>query len=429
MRKLNYLPLVALVVFALLLDYYVFAGVKSLTRDIPAGEIIHLFYWTFSVIILAGFIYMLSRVFPARKFSRIFNVSFNSFLTVLVSKLVFAALLLAEDLYRLVAGLFAALNHGLVDIPARSAYFSEFALLISFIPFISFLFGVTLGKYHYKVRKTTIYFDDLPEEFHNFKIAQLSDIHAGSFDNPTAVLKGINLLNAQNPDLFVFTGDLVNNKANEIVPYLDIFKQVKAPFGKFSILGNHDYGDYIGWKSPEAKRLNLEELKTYHAQLGYRLLLDEQVRIQKGSQAIYLLGVENWGKGFGERGDLKRALGGLGPSDFKILLSHDPSHWDAQVKDNPAKIHLTFSGHTHGMQFGIEIGRFKWSPSKYRYPNWAGLAESNGRYLYVNRGFGFLGFAGRVGIWPEITIIQLKRGSAELSGKKGAPQIRTEGTD
>jgi predicted MPP superfamily phosphohydrolase len=287
--------------------------------------------------------------------------------------------------------------------------YSQMVLGLSGIPFFSFLFGVTIGKYYYRVRRSTLYFNDLPPEFDNFTIAQISDIHAGSFDNPKAVQRGIELINAQKPDLFVFTGDLVNNKATEIVPYLDIFKQVNADYGKFSILGNHDYGDYTGWASPEAKRLNLEALKQYHGKMGYRLLLDEHVHIKKGSAHISLMGVENWGKGFGERGDLQKAIRGVNPKDFKILLSHDPTHWDAQVKDNPVKIHLTFSGHTHGMQFGIEIGKFKWSPAKYRYQNWAGLAESNGRYLYVNRGFGFIGFAGRVGIWPEITIIQIKR--------------------
>jgi uncharacterized protein len=409
MRKLNYFPLVVLIVFSLLLDYYVFGGVKTLGKELTTRTLIHWIYWLLSGAILFAFIYMLSRVFPARKFSLIFNISFNSFLTVLVSKLTFAILLLGEDIFRLLMSGIHLISNGPAGIPARSFLFSQIALMTSAIPFISFLFGVTLGKYHYKVRRTTIYFDDLPEEFDNFVVAQISDIHAGSFDNPKAVQKGISLLNAQKPDLFVFTGDLVNNKSSEIVPYLDIFKQVKAPYGRFSILGNHDYGDYIGWKSPEAKRLNLEELKAYHAKMGYRLLLDEHVRIKKGDQQITLLGVENWGKGFGERGDLQKALHGLNGQTFKILLSHDPSHWDAQVKNHPIKIHLTFSGHTHGMQFGIEIGNLKWSPAKYRYQNWAGLAQSNGRYLYVNRGFGFIGFAGRVGIWPEITIIELRR--------------------
>lgn len=410
MRKLNYFPLVVLVIFSVLLDYYVFGGVQALAGILsgrrPVGYIL---YWLLSGAILFAFIYMLSRVFPARKFSLIFNISFNTFLTVFVSKLVFAAMLFGEDIYRLVVTAIDLFRPGTTQMPHRSALFSQIALVTSAIPFFSFLFGITWGKYYYRVRRTVIFFDDLPSEFENFTIAQISDIHAGSFNNSKAVQRGVNLISAQNPDLLVFTGDLVNNKASEIVPYIEMLKQVNAPYGKYSILGNHDYGDYMSWENLEEKRLNLMMLKHYHAEMGFRLLLDEHAQVKKDGQQISVLGVENWGKGFGERGDLKKALNGVDGRDFKILLSHDPSHWDAQVKNNPIKIHLTFSGHTHGMQFGIEIGKFKWSPAKYRYQNWAGLAKFNDRYLYVNRGFGFLGFAGRIGIWPEITIIHLKR--------------------
>ena len=409
MRKLNYFPLIILALISILLDYYVFGGIKALTKGLESSTGIQVVYWLTSAAILSSFLYMLSRVFPARTFSLIFNISFNSYLTVFVSKLAFAAMLFGEDIYRLIVAGFNLISEGTGRMPERSLLLSQLGLLTSAVPFFSFLFGVTLGKYHYRIRRSVLYFDDLPAEFNDFRIVQISDIHAGSFDNPKAVSKGIELINEQKPDLFVFTGDLVNNKATEILPYIDIFKQVEAPYGKFSILGNHDYGDYVGWNTPEEKRLNLEALKQYHSAMGYRLLLDESSRINKGNEHMILMGVENWGKGFGERGNLAKAMNGVLSSDFKILLSHDPTHWDAQVKNNRAKIHLTFSGHTHGMQFGIEIGKFKWSPAKYRYRNWAGLAEHNGRYLYVNRGFGFLGFAGRVGIWPEITVIELRR--------------------
>ena len=409
MRKLNYFPLIILALISILLDYYVFGGIKALTKGLESSTGVQVVYWLTSAAILSSFLYMLSRVFPARTFSLIFNISFNSYLTVFVSKLAFAAMLFGEDIYRLIVAGFNLISEGTGRMPERSLLLSQLGLLTSAVPFFSFLFGVTLGKYHYRIRRSVLYFDDLPAEFNDFRIVQISDIHAGSFDNPKAVSKGIELINEQKPDLFVFTGDLVNNKATEILPYIDIFKQVEAPYGKFSILGNHDYGDYVGWNTPEEKRLNLEALKQYHSAMGYRLLLDESSRINKGNEHMILMGVENWGKGFGERGNLAKAMNGVLSSDFKILLSHDPTHWDAQVKNNRAKIHLTFSGHTHGMQFGIEIGKFKWSPAKYRYRNWAGLAEHNGRYLYVNRGFGFLGFAGRVGIWPEITVIQLRR--------------------
>lgn len=283
------------------------------------------------------------------------------------------------------------------------------ALIIAIIPFTSFIYGVTKGKHNFKVHREIIYFDDLPEAFDGFTITQISDVHSGSFTNYKAVQKGIDLAIAQNSDLFVFTGDLVNHKAEEIEPMLDQFKEIKAPFGQFSILGNHDYGDYVSWDTKEAKEANFMKLKNQHKRLGYRLLLDENVVIEKDGQTIQLLGVENWGLGFKAKGDLEKALAKTSTSDFKILLSHDPSHWDEEVKKNTNKVHLTLSGHTHGMQFGIETPIIRWSPVQYRYPNWAGLTAENGRHLYVNRGFGFHAFSGRVGIWPEITVIELRK--------------------
>ncbi|EPR68031.1 putative phosphoesterase [Cyclobacterium qasimii M12-11B] len=215
---------------------------------------------------------------------------------------------------------------------------------------------------------------------------------------------------AQQSDLFVFTGDLVNHKADEIDPMIDIFSKIKAPFGQFSILGNHDYGDYTSWPSPEAKVKNLQSLKEKHKIMGFDLLLDENRVIEKDGQKISLLGVENWGLGFQSKGDLEKSLRNVPDDAFKVLLSHDPTHWDEQVKNHPKDIHLTLSGHTHGMQIGIETPFVRWSPAQYRYTNWAGIAEQAGKYLYVNRGFGFHAFAGRVGIWPEITVIELKKG-------------------
>ena len=221
--------------------------------------------------------------------------------------------------------------------------------------------------------------------------------------------RGIELVNAQKSDLFVFTGDIVNNKAEELDPYLEHFSQIRAPYGQFSILGNHDYGDYYRWPSANDKSENFEQLKAHHAAMGYRLLLDEHEVIEKDGQKLAVLGVENWGLGFGQRGDLAKALQGLDPATFKVLLSHDPTHWESEVKSYPVPVHLTLSGHTHGMQMGVEIpGLIKWSPAKFRYPHWAGLAEEAGRMLYINRGFGFLGFSGRVGIWPEITVLELR---------------------
>jgi predicted MPP superfamily phosphohydrolase len=213
--------------------------------------------------------------------------------------------------------------------------------------------------------------------------------------------------------LFVFTGDLVNDRALEIEPYIHQFKQIKAPFGQFSILGNHDYGMYTEWSSEAAREANMTKLKQHHQELGYRLLLDEHVLLEKDGAQLALVGVENWGRGFIEIGNLDQALAGVDQNAFKVLLSHDPSHWEEIVKKHPTFVHLTLAGHTHGMQFGVETPLFKWSPVQYRYKNWAGPAQENSRYLYVNRGFGFIGFSGRVGIWPEITVLELKRGKAQ----------------
>ncbi|WP_462265860.1 metallophosphoesterase [Mucilaginibacter sp.] len=277
------------------------------------------------------------------------------------------------------------------------------------IPFASMLYAMFRGKYDYRVHRQTLYFDNLPEAFEGFKITQISDVHSGSFDNRAAVQRGIDLIKAQKADLFVFTGDLVNNVANEITPYIDMFSQIKAPYGQFSILGNHDYGDYIKWDSAKAKADNLQELKNQHQKLGYHLMLDKNVRISKDNQHIVLIGVQNWGRGFIQIGNLDNALNGVNPNDFKVLLSHDPTHWEEKVRYHKVPVQLTLSGHTHGAQFGVETAGFRWSPVQYRYLDWAGLVSQNNRYLYVNRGFGFLAFSGRLGIWPEITVITLKR--------------------
>ena len=282
--------------------------------------------------------------------------------------------------------------------------------------FLSFVFILILililyqSRHHYKIHRTTILFSDLPEEFDGFTITQISDIHAGSFTSKKGVQKGVNLVNAQNSDIIVFTGDLVNNKAAEMEPWVDTFAQLKAQYGMFSVLGNHDYGDYIAWKSQADKTQNMLRLKQIHKEIGFKLLLNESVAIHKENASIGIIGVENWGKGnFHRYGDLNKAITNVLNQPFKILMSHDPSHWDAVVADYKPLVHLTLSGHTHGMQFGFEFMGIKWSPSKYIYQRWAGLYESYGRYLYVNRGFGFLGLKGRLGVWAEISVITLKR--------------------
>ncbi len=340
---------------------------------------------------------------------RLFQVSTHLFLGLAAGILVFTAYLLTGDLYRLLAGLYFWISQGHFFLPDRHLYwiFGGYLLLIGVL-FI-YIHGIRRGKYAYQIIQHRLYFEDLPEAFHGFKIVQISDVHAGSFTNARAVQKGIDLINQQKADLFVFTGDLVNHRAEEITPWIPYFHQIKAPYGQFSILGNHDYGDYVRWPDDLAKRANLQQLKKHHESIGFRLLLDEHVEIQQEDQSIYLAGVENWGLGFGERGDLDKALKGVAPHAFTVLLSHDPSHWEKKIRQHPSQIHLTLSGHTHGMQFGIEAFGLKWSPVQYRYPHWAGMKSENGRYLHVNRGFGFIGFSGRIGIWPEITVIELFR--------------------
>ncbi len=313
---------------------------------------------------------------------------------------------------RVITGVFQSVTgNGEGDFTAdRRKFVSQTALLLSAIPFIGILHGVFFGKYRYRILKHTLVFDDLPEEFDGFTITQISDIHSGSFDDKKKLEYGVDLINAQESDVILFTGDLVNNQSKEMEPWMDTFKKLKAPMGKYSILGNHDYGDYMTWPSKEAKKANMENLFEIQEELGFRLLRNENVKLQKGEATIDLIGVENWGKGFAQYGDLNKAVENLADQSFKILMSHDPSHFDEEVKKFSKFIHLTLSGHTHGIQFGIEIpGFIKWSPVSWRYPKWAGLYEQLGRYLHVNRGFGFLAFPGRVGIWPEITVLKLQK--------------------
>ena len=391
-RRINFLPIALFLVIFLLLNVYTLSGFQT----VNPGPLVPLFFWSIVLLISAAVLIAIRRI-GSIGMDSFFKITSHAFLILIVSELIFSLVLIPGDLYRLATQ------------QARNVNWVKFAEVMFFATIIVFIYGMSLGKYAYRVVKHTLTFPDLPQAFDGFTITQISDVHAGSFNNAKAVQKGIDLINAQQSDLFVFTGDLVNNKATEIVPWIPYFSQIKAPFGKFSILGNHDYGDYVKWDSDNNKRINLQNLKTHHRELGFRLLLDENVTVNKDGQSILLAGVENWGLGFGERGDLQKALRNTDPAAFKILLSHDPTHWESQVKQNPIPIQLTLSGHTHGMQFGIELFGLKWSPVKYRYAHWAGIKKENGRYININRGFGFIGFSGRVGIWPEVTVITLKK--------------------
>lgn len=391
-RKINLLPFVIIAGIIFLLNWYVLSGLLSLSH----AAYITPAFWIFIAGTCAALFFAISRM-RSHGMGLLFKISSHLVLTLLASELVLVIFLFLGDLVRLITG------------TPRNIHWVEISFVLFLLTILLFVYGMIFGKYNYRVIRHTLYFDDLPEQFDGFTLAQISDVHAGSFNNPAAVQRGVELIKKQNADLFVFTGDLVNNKAEEIKPWISYFSQIKAPFGQFSILGNHDYGDYIQWDTPEQKTANLQQLKAYHKDLGFDLLLDRHVVLQKGGQQLVLAGVENWGIGFGERGDLPKALQGTVSSDFKILLSHDPTHWEAQVKTFVNKVQLTLAGHTHGMQFGLEAFGIKWSPVKYRYAHWAGIKEENGRVLNINRGFGFLGFSGRIGIWPEITVIELKK--------------------
>ena len=340
------------------------------------------------------------------------------FLSLLIFQLLVSVILLAEDVFRIPQALYSFLKRVPEQtqfIPSRRKIISQIALGLASIPFASLLYGMYRGKYNYKVLSYNLEFEDLPDAFDGFKITQISDIHSGSFDNQTKVQYGVDLVNQQKSDLVLFTGDLVNNRADEIKPWIKIFNKIKAEFGVFSILGNHDYGDYMRWESPAAKRKNMEDLYDAHNEMGWDLLLNESRFIEKDGERLAIIGVENWGSGFKKAGDLNKALNNVSEKDFKILLTHDPSHWEAQVIPHPFKIHLTLCGHTHGMQFGIEIpGIIKWSPAKWRYKQWAGVYSENKQYLNVNRGFGYLAYPGRVGMWPEVSVITLSKSKSSI---------------
>lgn len=337
-------------------------------------------------------------------------------LLIYIPKIILTLVLFGEDIFRVGFGSvnhFAKFNDSVDFLASRRKFISQIGLGIAAVPFLSLIYGVTTGKYNYKVIKQRIFFPDLPDAFDGMTITHISDVHSGSFDNPDKINYAIDLINEQNSDIILFTGDIVNTDAKEMHPWIDTFKRIKEhKYGKFSVLGNHDYGEYVTWPSEAAKEKNFQDIKDLHRQIDFKLMLNEHAFIENGTDKIALVGVENWGLKFKKVGDLQKASNGLSKDDFKILMSHDPSHWDAEINTHEKNFHLTLSGHTHGLQFGIEIpGIIKWSPIQYVYKQWAGLYENLGRYVYVNRGFGFHAYSGRVGIMPEITVIELKKGS------------------
>lgn len=408
----------------LLVDWYVFQAVKTVTSDSSDGakRTIFLLYWGFTGLILMT--YLTLQFSPPDAFGRVTRNFLYSFIAIpYLCKILPVIILLIDDIGRLGRWLVSLVHRPelraavddttqrtipAADVISRSDFLMKAALVAGAVPLVGFTYGIVSGAHDYRVRRIKLPLKNLPSGFTGLKIAQLSDIHSGSFFNKTAVKGGVEMLLNEKPDMVFFTGDLVNNTADEVREYIDIFGKVKAPLGVYSTLGNHDYGDYVAWSSAEAKRRNLQTLMAAHRHMGWNLMMDEHRIFDQNGDKLAVLGIQNWGGGrWPKYGNLAKAYKGVEDYPVKLLLSHDPSHWDAQVRREFPDIDLMFAGHTHGMQFGVEIGEFKWSPSQYAYKQWAGLYQQGEQFLYVNRGYGYLGYPGRVGILPEITIFEL----------------------
>lgn len=399
----------------LLIDYYFFQGVLQATKNLSPGwkNGLRLAYWIPTVLCISAVLWWMLGD-PYRFSATARNFIITGIVATYFSKILGILVLFIDDLQRgvrYVAGLFTKSDASLPgkSIP-RSEFLSKVAVATTAVPLSAFVYGIVSGAHDYRIRRVTVNLPNLPKSFDGLTVGQVSDIHSGSFWNKTAVRGGVELMMKEKPDVIFFTGDLVNNESAEVKDYIQLFDKLKAPLGVFSVTGNHDYGDYHQWASAEAKRKNFSDLLTAHKELGYDILMNEHRFLQQGSDKIAIIGNENWGAGrFSKYGKLDLACLGTDEAAVKLLLSHDPTHWDAQVRHQQPDIDVMFAGHTHGFQFGVEVGNVKWSPVQYVYRQWAGLYKEGSQYLYVNRGYGYLGYPGRVGMPPEITIMELKR--------------------
>lgn len=400
---------IVFLIFVAILEIYAFQAFKTLIRS----KVFFAFYFITSAVALLFIVYQLMHFDRSVGQTPKTMITMGLLLLLYIPKLLVTIILFSEDVFRFFAGIVGLFSKNVTTnfLPNRRKFVSQIALGLAAIPFTSLIYGMVKGKYNFKVIKQTLFFPDLPEAFDGTTITHISDVHSGSFDDAEKIQYAIDLINAQNSDIVLFTGDIVNTHAQEMLPWITTFKGIHNPkFGKFSVLGNHDYGEYVDWPSEKDKAENFEAIKDLHRQIDFKLLLNENVKLQNGTDTIAIVGVENWGQNFKKAGDINKASEGLLADDFKILMSHDPSHWEYEIKSHEKNFHLTLAGHTHGLQFGIEIpGWIKWSPVQYVYKQWAGLYENMGRYVYVNRGFGFHAYPGRVGIMPEITVIELKK--------------------
>jgi uncharacterized protein len=414
MNRLLFVLLFAL--FFLLVDFYFFQAVLTVSKNWTAGwkNAVRYGYWIPSILSFVGLLWFAFDN-PYRFSANFRNWVLTGLFATYFPKIIGVVFLLVDDLQRLVRVVVGFFNKGSsAGLPGetipRAEFLSKVALTAAAIPVGALVYGIVSGAHDYRIRRVTVKLPNLPKSFDGLRIGQISDIHSGSFWNKTAVKGGVELFLKEKPDVIFFTGDLVNNETTEVGEYIDIFKKIKAPLGVFSITGNHDYGDYKSWPSEESKRRNFQDLIKAHELLGYDLLLNEHRFLEAGGDKIAIIGNENWGAGrFSKYGKLDQAYRGTEEAPVKLLLSHDPTHWDAQVRPNHPDIDMMFAGHTHGFQFGVQVGGFKWSPVQYVYKQWADLYQEGNQYLYVNRGFGYLGYPGRVGMPPELTIVELKK--------------------
>lgn len=400
----------------LLIDWYFYQAVVTVLKEASALRKVSItyIYWGFTVFTFLLFLthyFIPITVWP--KYLRVYLIALV--VIVIFSKIIGSLFIVTDDIIRLFRwiGSYFSIRDEIGKENAhnisRLKFLSQIALGMTAIPFAAFIYGMVKGAFDFKVHSVKLTLPNLPNAFNGLKIIQISDIHSGSFVSTSHLDEAVKIIQKEKPDIIFFTGDLVNDRSSETDLFMEVLGRIKAPMGVFSILGNHDYGDYVTWDTVEAKAQNLSDMKNVHSKLGWRLLMNEHIPLKIGEDEIAIIGIENWGGNFHfpKYGDLKKAHAGTENYPVKLLLSHDPSHWNLQVKEEYKDIDVTFSGHTHGGQFGIEIPGFRWSLSQYAYKQWAGLYNEQRQYLYVNRGVGYLGYPGRVGISPEITVMEL----------------------
>ena len=417
MNKIIY-NIVFFCVFFLFIDLYFWQALKSnFLFNLKSNTLLKAVYWIVSISTIPIMVYsMLNYQNPeSPKYLIIVRAVI---LSIYLAKFLACIPLFIDDILRIFRWLYAILfpanytSNGNTSI-SRLNFLKNLSFIIGSFVFGIMSWGIIYGRFNFKKHRLSIQLNKWPKELDGLKIIHISDLHLGSFTSTKPIKDVVELINNEEPDIIVFTGDLINNSYWEADDFISDLSQLKAKYGKYAILGNHDYGDYLGidkntqsgmnkWQS------NFNKMIAIHDKIGFDLLLNENRKIEINGSAFNLIGVENWGAGgFAKYGDFNKSVIGLDSNLSSILLSHDPSHWEHEVIKHPFPVELQLSGHTHGMQFGIELGDFKWSPAKFRYPQWAGLYENKEQKIYVNRGLGHLGYAGRVGIYPEISILKI----------------------